>query len=121
MADAYPLTAARSRLGELVNRARYGRERIILSEHGTPVAAIISVDELDEMQAALDAADVALAHRVIEAGQPGVPHEQVMAAFDALDQADRANTAAEAEEILRPHKALLERAMAAGAQLNLDR
>jgi prevent-host-death family protein len=48
MAEVFPLTAARSRLGELVNRARFGRERVILTEYGTPVAALISVDELAE-------------------------------------------------------------------------
>lgn len=42
-------------MGELVNRARFGRERVILTEHGTPLAAIISVEELTELQAAVDA------------------------------------------------------------------
>jgi antitoxin YefM len=55
-----PLTSARSRLGELVNRARFGRERVILTEHGTPVAALISVEELAELQARADAADIAV-------------------------------------------------------------
>jgi hypothetical protein len=32
MDDAYTLTNARSRFGELVNRARFGRERVILTE-----------------------------------------------------------------------------------------
>ena len=48
VADAYTLTNARSRFGELVNRARFGRERIVLTEHGKPVAAIIRVEELAE-------------------------------------------------------------------------
>jgi prevent-host-death family protein len=64
MSDAYTLTNARSRLGELVNRARFGRERIILTEHGAPVAAIISVEELAELQAAVDDADIAAAAAV---------------------------------------------------------
>jgi len=113
MADAYTLTNARSRLGELVNRARFGRNRIILTEHGTPVAAIISVEELTEMQAAVDAADLAAAAAVKATGQAGIPHEQVMAALDALDAADQAGSTEQAEAILAPHQAVLARADAA--------
>jgi prevent-host-death family protein len=107
MADAYTLTNARSRLGELVNRARFGRSRVILTEHGTPVAAIISMEELSEMQAAVDAADVAAAIAVKATGQAGIPHEQVMAALDALDAADQADSSEQAETILAPHLAVL--------------
>jgi prevent-host-death family protein len=107
MAEAYPLTSARSRLGELVNRARFGRERVILTEHGTPVAALISVDELTELQATADAADIAAAARVKAAGHPGIPHEEVMAAFDALDAADHADSLAQAQTVLAPHSSLL--------------
>ena len=108
MAEAYPLTSARSRLGELVNRARFGRERVILTEHGTPVAALISVDELAELQATADAADVATAARVKAAGQAGIPHEEVMAALDALDAADHADSPEQVKSILAPHSSLLD-------------
>ncbi|MGH3238700.1 MAG: type II toxin-antitoxin system Phd/YefM family antitoxin [Streptosporangiaceae bacterium] len=46
---------ASSRLGELVDRARHGHERVVLTEHGQPAAVLISVDELDdEFMASLD-------------------------------------------------------------------
>jgi antitoxin (DNA-binding transcriptional repressor) of toxin-antitoxin stability system len=73
---------------------------VILTEHGKPVAAIISVEELAELQAAADAADVAAAAMVTAAGHEGIPHEQVMAAPAALDAADQAASPAEAEAIL---------------------
>ena len=114
MADAYTLTNARSRFGELVNRARFGRERIILTEHGTPVAAIISVEELAELQAAVDVADIAAAAEVKASAQAGIPHEEVMAALDALDAADQADSATKAEVILAPHSSVLARAVANG-------
>jgi len=44
------MTQLRQSLGNLVNRAAYGRERIILVAHGEPKAAIISVDELRHLQ-----------------------------------------------------------------------
>ena len=108
MAEAYPLTSARARLGELVNRARFGRERVILTEHGTPVVALISVDDLAELQATADAADIAAAARVKAEGHLGIPHEEVMAAFDALDAADHADSPEQAKTILAPHASLLD-------------
>jgi prevent-host-death family protein len=108
MTEVYPLTNARSRLGELVNRARFGRERVILTEHGTPVAALISVDELAELQATADEADIAVAARVKAAGHSGIPHEEVMAAFDALDAADHADSSEQAKAILAPYSSLLD-------------
>lgn len=108
MAEVFPLTAARSRLGELVNRARFGRERVILTEHGTPVAALISVDELAELQAATDGADLATVARIEAAGHTGIPHDQVMAALDALDAAELAESPSRAEAVLAPHRALLD-------------
>ena len=113
MADAFPLTSARSRLGELVKRARYGRERLVITEHGKPVAAIISVEELAELQAAADAADSALAARVRASGAAGIPHEQVMAAMDALDAAEDADSPDAAARSLAPHAEVLRRADAA--------
>lgn len=45
-----PLTEARSRLGELVNQARYEHEPVTLTDHGKPVAAIIGAQELDDLR-----------------------------------------------------------------------
>jgi prevent-host-death family protein len=107
MTDVFPLTSARARLGELVNRARFGRERVVISEHGTPVAAIISVEELAELQAAADAADIAAATAVITSEEPGVPHAEFMAAMDALDVAEQTGSAKQATAILAPYADVL--------------
>lgn len=117
MAEVFPLTNARSRLGELVRRARFGRERLVISEHGRPVAAIISVDELAELQAAADAADLARAEAVRAQGLPGIPHQQVVAAMAALDAADEAATPQVREQLLAPHADVLARAEAAADAL----
>jgi prevent-host-death family protein len=109
MAITFSLTTARSRLGELVNRAVYGQEPVIITEHGREVAAIISMEELAALRAATDAADLRLAQRVAASRDPGVPHDAVMAAMDALDAADHA-TPDEAERILASHVDLLHRA-----------
>lgn len=115
MAEAFTLTNARSRFGELVNRTRFGRERIVLTEHGKPVAAIISVEELTELQAVVDAADQAAATAILSAGHAGLPHSAVTAALDALDAADQAGTSDQAPAILTPHTPVLQAAAEADA------
>jgi prevent-host-death family protein len=109
MSMSFTLTAARSKLGELVNRAVYGQEPVIITEHGKEVAAIISVEELAALRAVSDAADLRLAARVTASQDPGAAHDAVMAAMDALDAADHA-TPDEAGRILAPHADLLARA-----------
>jgi prevent-host-death family protein len=48
--DVYPLTEAGAHLGELVNEARYGHRHVTISEHGKPVAVIISVEDLADLE-----------------------------------------------------------------------
>jgi prevent-host-death family protein len=88
MADAVPLEQAKGRLGELVSRARYEHDRVLLSEYGVPVAAIISAADLDELQQAQDAADLALCQAIKTSSTgPGIPHDEVMAVLEAEDAA----------------------------------
>lgn len=46
------MTALRQNLGDLVNRAAYGGERIVLVSRGEPRAAIIGIDELRRLEQA---------------------------------------------------------------------
>jgi prevent-host-death family protein len=85
MAETYPLTQARTRLGELVSRARFGRERVVLTEHGRPVAAIVSLEELDALQQTQDAADIAQAQEVVAAGEPKIPEHQASMLLEVDD------------------------------------
>ena len=47
---AVPLTEALAHLGELVSKARHGHHPVTLTEHGMPIAAIIGVDDLADLQ-----------------------------------------------------------------------
>jgi prevent-host-death family protein len=47
---AYPLTAARTRLGELVAEARHTHRPVTITEHGKPVVAVINVDDLADLE-----------------------------------------------------------------------
>ena len=42
---AYPLTAAQAQLGELVAETRQSHRPVTISEHGQPVAALISMQK----------------------------------------------------------------------------
>lgn len=51
MNEAYvSMSELRQRIGDLVNRAAYGGERIVLLSHGQPKAAIIGVEDLRRLQ-----------------------------------------------------------------------
>lgn len=46
---------AKARLSELVNRVIYGEERVLIMRRGKPVAALISMEELNRLETAADA------------------------------------------------------------------
>jgi prevent-host-death family protein len=48
-----PVTQARAEFAELINRAAYGHQRIVVTRHGRPIAALISAADLERL-AALD-------------------------------------------------------------------
>ena len=79
---AYPLTAAQTRLGELVAKARRSHRPVTISEDGKPVAALINIDDLADLE---DLAALA-AHLVSKAaGQSGVSLDGLDAALDRID------------------------------------
>lgn len=65
-------TKAKDTFGDTVNRAAYGKERIILTRRGKPVAAIVPLEDLellDELENAADAAEAAEAGAEAVRGQ----------------------------------------------------
>jgi prevent-host-death family protein len=79
-AMAYPLTAAQAHLGELVAETRQSHRPVTISEHGQPVAALISIDDLADLE---DRAALAahLADKV--AGRGGISLDGLDAALQA--------------------------------------
>jgi prevent-host-death family protein len=77
-----PLAKAREEFSDLVNRAAYGKERVILSRQGKNVAALISMETLqalEEWERLEDEADV----KVVQArrAEPSTPWEDVKTAL----------------------------------------
>jgi len=69
-----PVTQARAELAELVNRVVYGGERVVLTRHGRPVAAIVSAADL---------------HQLSDTGSGGPVTEQTAAPVEADTAAGR--------------------------------
>jgi uncharacterized protein len=44
------IASARKQLAELVNKAAYGEQRLVLTRHGRPIAAIVSIADLDRLE-----------------------------------------------------------------------
>jgi len=63
---------AKNRFSDVLRRAEYGGERVIVERHGKPVAAIVSTEDLRRLEAAEDAADLRAAeHALTEAAREG--------------------------------------------------
>jgi prevent-host-death family protein len=50
MTREVPVTQARADLADLVSRVGYTGERILLTRHGKPLAALVPVDDLEELE-----------------------------------------------------------------------
>ena len=81
-AMTYPLTAAQANLAELVAEARRSHRPVTISEHGRPVAALINVDDLADLE---DRAALAAHLADKAAGCGGVSLEELDAALDRID------------------------------------
>ena len=55
---AITVTEAKAKLSELVNRAAYGHERILVGARGRPKAALISLADLERLEDLEDAQDI---------------------------------------------------------------
>ncbi len=43
-------TELQDRISELMNRVSYGGERIVLTRHGKPIAAIVGIKDLERLR-----------------------------------------------------------------------
>ena len=50
MEETVTVTQARAEFAELMNRAAYGGERIVVTRHGRPIGALVSAADLERLQ-----------------------------------------------------------------------
>ena len=81
MAETKRISEARGEFSELVNRAAYRHERVLLTRHGKPIAAIISKEDLEYLEALEDRDDLAAMDAALADpdNQEEIPWEQVKA------------------------------------------
>lgn len=60
---------ARDHLSEVVDRARYMQERVVLTKRGREVGAIISIDDLKLLEMLEDQLDIKAARQALEESQ----------------------------------------------------
>ena len=79
---------AKNRFSDVLRRAEYRGERVVVSRHGKPVAAIVSTDDLRRLEASDVAADLRDARAaLVEAKDAGtVPLEMVLQKYGLDDR-----------------------------------
>ncbi|MFE3555624.1 type II toxin-antitoxin system Phd/YefM family antitoxin [Streptomyces sp. NPDC059193] len=85
--ETVSLVEARNHLGQLVGRVRHGHELILISEYGKPAAALVPIEELEELRRLRDEADVAEARRrEADRSESPVGHDAFMAQLEHEDR-----------------------------------
>lgn len=96
ISDTPPISTAdaRDRLAEIVNRAAYGKERVVLSRRGKPLAALVPIEDIQALEALEDQRDAQeLQARMAEWKQEA----------EARLAAGEADGAVSLEEVVRRH------------------
>jgi prevent-host-death family protein len=90
--STYTMTDAARRTAELVNEARYGREPVLITDHGKPAAVVISPEMMARYQALEDAADLAEIEVIKARGPVFVSNEDAQQLMNQwLDEAEAAD------------------------------
>ncbi len=75
---------ARNRFSEVINRAAFGKQRIILTRRGKDLVAVVPLEDVELLESLADQLDIKLADAVkknIEAGEPTIPLDEVAKAW----------------------------------------
>src|SRR5256885_15831649 len=71
---------ARKDLADILNRAAYGKERVVLTRRGKDVAAIVPIDDLNILEAIEDHMDLSESEKILTRVRAG--SEQVLSLED---------------------------------------
>lgn len=80
--DMISTAKARDQFSDIINRARYRGERIILTRRGKPVAAVVPIEDLEVLEKMEDRIDVEEAEKRLASDEPRIPWEEVKRALD---------------------------------------
>ncbi len=68
---------ARNNFSDVVNRAGYGKERVILTRRGKPIAAVVPIEDVEFLEELEDRADLEAAREVLAEGGATIPWEAI--------------------------------------------
>ena len=74
---AIKATTARDAFGETLNRAAYGKERVVIARHGKDIAAMISIEDLRLLEELEDRFDIEAAREALAESGERIPYEVV--------------------------------------------
>lgn len=84
MSKVVSAAEAKNRFSEIIGRAAYGRERIIVERKGKPLAAVISIEDLKRLEELEDEVDSRLLREAVEASKGTTPVEEVIAKYERV-------------------------------------
>ena len=71
------VTEARSGFAEIVNRAAYGHERIVITRRGKDIAAVVPAEDMDLLEELEDRMDIEAAEKALAESEELIPYEKV--------------------------------------------
>ncbi|MDR3554026.1 MAG: type II toxin-antitoxin system Phd/YefM family antitoxin [Syntrophobacteraceae bacterium] len=72
-----PTAEARKQFSEILNRAAYAKERVVLTRRGKPLAAIVPIEDIEALEAMEDRIDIEEADEVIARNEEGIPFDEI--------------------------------------------
>lgn len=87
--DSLSIAHARAALSEVVGRARHAKSPTILTSRGKPVAAVVSIEDLEIIEDEIDRRLASEALAEIKAGAKTIPHAVVVREHAARHAARR--------------------------------
>lgn len=90
-------TALRNRIGDLLARVRYRKERVIIEHRGKPVAALIPLEDLELLERLEEEWETRLLRAAKRSSEKLVPFEELIAQYERL-HGERLAPPAEAKE-----------------------
>jgi prevent-host-death family protein len=72
---------ARKQFAEILNRAAYGKERVVLTRRGKPLVAVVPIEDVEMLEAIEDRIDIEEADKVVARIESGdeetIPFEEI--------------------------------------------
>ena len=72
-----PTAEARKQFSEILNRAAYAKERVVLTRRGKPLAAVVPIEDIEALEAMEDRLDIEEADKVLARNEEAVPFDEI--------------------------------------------